>query len=92
MRCLEKPYTIKEPQFLKQEDAIWYNTIFKPDCIPQNVKVGWKLMWKYYKTPFWFTKDIFSLQTVFLSVNCVASIKSIAIASWSKHIPEFPFS
>ena len=29
---------------------------------------------------FWFTKDIFSLQTVFLSVNCVASIKSIAIA------------
>ena len=44
-RCLEKPYTIKEPQFLEQEeDAIWYNTIFKPDCIPQNVKVGRKWM------------------------------------------------
>ena len=48
VRCLEKPYTIKEPQFLEQEeDAIWYNIIFKPDCIPQNVKVGWKWMWKY---------------------------------------------
>ena len=47
VRCLEKPYTIKEPQFLEREDAIWYNTIFKPDCIPQNVKVGQKLMWKY---------------------------------------------
>ena len=47
VRCLEKPYTIKEPQFLEREGAIWYNTIFKPDCIPQNVKVGQKLMWKY---------------------------------------------
>ena len=48
VRCLEKPYTIKEPQFLEQEeDATWCNTIFKPDCIPQNVKVGLKWMWKY---------------------------------------------
>ena len=47
VRCLEKPYTIKEPQFLEREGAIWYNTIFKPDCIPQNVRVGQKLMWKY---------------------------------------------
>ena len=43
MRFLEKPYTIKEPQFLElEEDAIWYNTIFKPDCIPQNAKVELK--------------------------------------------------
>ena len=30
--------------------------------------------------PFWFMKDIFPRQTVFLSVNYVAYIKSVAIA------------
>lgn len=47
IRCLEKPYLVKELQFPDwEEDAIWHMTIFKSDCIPQNLNVGQWWMWK----------------------------------------------
>ena len=39
-KCKKLCFVFRYEQFLEwEEDAIWHNTIFKPDCIPQNVKL-----------------------------------------------------
>ena len=39
-KCKKLCFVFRYEQFLEwEEDAIWHNTIFMPDCIPQNVKL-----------------------------------------------------
>ena len=48
VRCLENAYGDHKPQMLEPESqAIYYEEIYEAPCIPKNIKVGRKYMWKY---------------------------------------------
>ena len=48
VRCLDKPFGIKEPQtFEREADAILYEMVYKADVEPKNVKVGRKYLLQY---------------------------------------------
>ena len=48
VRCLEKPFGIREPQeFEREEDAIYYEKVYKADVNPQMVQKGRKWLWVY---------------------------------------------
>lgn len=48
VRCLQKPFGVREPQeFEREEDAVFYVTVFSCDVQPEMVKVGRKWLWRY---------------------------------------------
>ena len=48
VRCLDKPYGIHEPQkFEREEDAIFYTSVFRANEQPKMVQRGRKWFWTY---------------------------------------------
>jgi len=48
VRCLEKPYGIREPQeFEREEDAIFYQHVYPPCVQPKLIQKGRKWLWLY---------------------------------------------
>ena len=48
VRCLEKPFGIRIPQdFEKEEDAIYYDTVYAIEVVPEMVKVNRSWKWMY---------------------------------------------
>ena len=48
VRCLQKPYGIREPQeFELEEDAIFYKRVFNANEHPKMIKKGRKWLWTY---------------------------------------------
>ena len=48
VRCLQKPYGIREPQeFEREEDAIFYQNVYNTNEHPKMVQKGRKWLWTY---------------------------------------------
>ena len=48
VRCLKLPFGILEPnEFKREEDAVFYETLYTTGVNPMMVKNGRKWMWRY---------------------------------------------
>jgi len=46
VRCLQKPYGIREPQeFEREEDTIYYKQVYEATDVPKMVQIGRKWLW-----------------------------------------------
>ena len=47
VQCLEKPFGIKEPQELEQDDRCFYKTVYHTELLPELKLVGRSWKWVY---------------------------------------------